>query len=213
MRVLFASLFFAFIFGCTQKDKQTDSSTSVPSDTTKTDTATQARSDSDSATLKSLSIEILSCLKNGDYKCLAAYVHPTLGVRFSPYAAIDTSTDKVFTKSQIEAFASSKKKINWGAYSAGEEEIVMTPAEYAKDFIYDVDFLNATEVSFNKTKTRGTMMNNVDEIYTSHKYFDFFVPGTDPKFEGMDWRALRLVYKQDSGKYYLVGIIHDEWTS
>jgi len=28
----------------------------------------------------------------------------------------------------------------------------------------------------------------------------------------MDWKSLRLVFKERNGKFFLVGIGHDEWT-
>ncbi|MBK8311687.1 MAG: hypothetical protein IPL04_13125 [Chitinophagaceae bacterium] len=37
-------------------------------------------------------------------------------------------------------------------------------------------------------------------------------PGSIKKFDGMDWRSIRLVFKIKDGKYFLVGVIHDEWT-
>jgi hypothetical protein len=28
----------------------------------------------------------------------------------------------------------------------------------------------------------------------------------------MDWESLRLVFQEEGGVWYLVGVIHDEWT-
>jgi hypothetical protein len=28
----------------------------------------------------------------------------------------------------------------------------------------------------------------------------------------MDWRSLRLVFEEQGGSWYLVGIVHDQWT-
>jgi len=28
----------------------------------------------------------------------------------------------------------------------------------------------------------------------------------------MDWRSLKLVFKEKDGNWYLVGVVHDEWT-
>ena len=41
---------------------------------------------------------------------------------------------------------------------------------------------------------------------------EYHFPGIDPKFEGMDWRSLRLVFEQKNCTWYLVGIIHAQWT-
>jgi hypothetical protein len=49
-------------------------------------------------------------------------------------------------------------------------------------------------------------------VYRGDSYSEFYFPGFDPKYDGMDWRALRLVFKKENEKLYLVGIIHDQWT-
>lgn len=42
---------------------------------------------------------------------------------------------------------------------------------------------------------------------------EYYVEGTLVGGQpGNDWRALRLVFELVDGRYYLVGIIHDEWT-
>jgi hypothetical protein len=28
----------------------------------------------------------------------------------------------------------------------------------------------------------------------------------------MDWQSLRLVFEETAGNWYLVGIVHDQWT-
>jgi len=41
---------------------------------------------------------------------------------------------------------------------------------------------------------------------------EYHFPGIDPQYGGLDWRSLRLVFQQSGGEWYLVGIIHDQWT-
>jgi hypothetical protein len=41
---------------------------------------------------------------------------------------------------------------------------------------------------------------------------EYYFPGFDPQYGGMDWRSLRLVFSDHGGTWYLAGIIHDEWT-
>ena len=159
-----------------------------------------------------LSDSILLCLKNKDLTGLSKYVHPGLGVRFSPYAHIDTATDKLFTREALTSLAGSNKKINWGSYDAGEEDIIMDPKKYFSKFVYDVDFINAKEKSVNSSHASGNMINNIAEVYQGDSYSEFYFPGFDPKYDGMDWRALRLVFKKVNEKLYLIGIIHDQWT-
>jgi hypothetical protein len=41
---------------------------------------------------------------------------------------------------------------------------------------------------------------------------EYYFPGFDPQYGGMDWRSLKLVFSQADGSWNLAGIIHDEWT-
>jgi len=55
-------------------------------------------------------------------------------------------------------------------------------------------------------------VNNVKEAYPGCMFIEFLIPEIDPQFEGLDWRALRLVFKKENDKLYLTGIIHNEHT-
>lgn len=165
----------------------------------------------DSALLD-LTNEILSAIKEKDYKKLTEYIHPKDGIRFSPYGFIDTSNDVTATRSTFRLNAYTNKKRIWGYYDGSGDPIKMTSKEYFKRFIYDADFLNAEKTSLNQCLGSGNSQNNILVIYDDLPFTESFFPGFDEQFGGMDWRALRLVYKEYEGKYYLVAIVHDEWT-
>jgi hypothetical protein len=42
---------------------------------------------------------------------------------------------------------------------------------------------------------------------------EYYFPGFDLQLQGMDWRSLRLVFTLYDNTWYLVGIIHDQWTT
>jgi len=159
-----------------------------------------------------LTKEILAVIKDKDYKKLTEYIHPDDGIRFSPYGFIDTTNDITATRSTFRLNAYTNKKRIWGSYDGTGDPIKMTSKEYFKQFIYDVDFLNAEKTTFNSKSSHGSDFDNLKDIYPGCVYTESYFSGFDEKYGGMDWRALRLVYKEHEGKYYLVGIIHDEWT-
>jgi hypothetical protein len=167
--------------------------------------------DKDSIIL-SISKELLEIFKNKDYSELTRYIHPEMGVRFSPYAYIDTTSDQTFTNSTYNSAVKSTKKRIWGSFDGTGEPIRMKFKEYFKRFVYDVDFLNAEKTTLNTKSSHGSDLDNLNDIYPGSIYTESYFSGFDEKYGGMDWRALRLVYKEYEGKYYLVGIIHDEWT-
>ncbi len=166
------------------------------------------------STLLKLTAEILEVIKARNYADLAEYFHPESGVRFSPYAYIDTAVDLVFTKKSFykEFKTKSTSKLIWGYFDGSGDTIRLSIDDYFKRFVYDVDFLNAEKTTVNSSTAHGNTINNIAAIYDGLHYTESYFSGFDEKFGGMDWRALRLVYKEHEGKYYLVGIIHDEWT-
>ncbi|MBZ0204542.1 MAG: hypothetical protein IT281_07690 [Ignavibacteria bacterium] len=167
----------------------------------------------DSSVLK-LTAEILEVIKDRNYAELAEFFHPESGVRFSPYAYIDTAVDLVFTKKTFykQFKTKSSSKLIWGYYDGSGDTIRLSIDDYFKKFVYDVDFLNAEITTVNNSSAHGNTINNLAAIYDGLQYTESYFSGFDEKFGGMDWRALRLVYEEYKGKYYLVGIIHDEWT-
>lgn len=178
-------------------------------DTVKTDPV------ADTTSLLDYSKLVLTAIKDKDVEKIAGYIHPTEGVRFSPYIAVDTATDVKMTAQQFrdQWNKNANKKINWGPYSAGEEDIKMTISQYFKKFVYDLDFLGVKKPIVNEVETRGTMINRVPDVYPGLDFVEYHIPGVDPQFDGMDWRSLILVYKTYEGKRYLVGIVHSEWTT
>ena len=89
----------------------------------------------------------------------------------------------------------------------------MTLNEYMQTFVYDVDFVNPEIIKVNQMIGKGNALNNLLAVYKDDDFTESHFSGFDKKYEGMDWRSLRLVYKNTAGKYYLVGIIHDQWTT
>ncbi|WP_410513830.1 hypothetical protein PaeBR_05210 [Paenibacillus sp. BR2-3] len=157
---------------------------------------------------------VITALKDGDMSTLAAWVHPKKGVRFSPYAYVDTQTDLVFTKDELKVLMEDSKKRVWRTFAGSGELIEMTYAEYHQQFVYDADFIKDAKIAENKSLGQGTTVNNLNEVYPqdSHDFVEYHIEGIDPAVEGMDWRSLRLVFEKIGDDHALVGIIHDQWT-
>jgi len=165
----------------------------------------------DTVLLLKRSEEILSSIKNGDYRKLATYVDPQGYIRFSPYAHINIAKDKNLSPHQFLQLVQQRKKINWNS-AFDEKPELLNVEQYFKKFVYDVDFLNAELKSVNQFHSQGTDLNNINEVYPGSDVVEFFFPGFEKKYEGLDFRALRLVYTSKSNELFLTGIIHDQWT-
>lgn len=162
--------------------------------------------------LMQLSGKILTALKAKDFFTLSSFINPKWGIRFSPYAYIDTASSQLLSPLQLVNFAKEKKVVIWGTYDGKEEDIKMNISDYFDRFVYDKDFQNAEKKSVNKFLGGGNSLNNLEEVYPKADFTEFYFSGFDPKYDGMDWRTLRLVFRAENNTPYLIAIVHDEWT-
>lgn len=159
-----------------------------------------------------LTRQVLISIKAKDYKKLADLIHPTLGVRFSPYAYIDTTTNLFSRKRLLQEF-NTQNKLYWGEHDGSGDTILLTVDSYFSQFVYNADFLNAEKTSLNKMIGGGNSLNNLESVYKGCDFTESYFSGFDKKYEGMDWCCLRLVFKKYLDKFYLIAIVHDQWTT
>jgi len=157
--------------------------------------------------------QVLETIKKGDIDRLSALVHPEKGVLFSPYAYVDPEQDVVIATDRLKSLWDSSAKRVWGAFDGSGEPIEGTLREYFQEFVYDADFLNAERVGYNTVIGQGNTINNVRELYPVAIIVEYHFSGFEPDFGGMDWKSLRLVFEEVAGTWYLVAVIHDQWTS
>jgi hypothetical protein len=155
---------------------------------------------------------VLSMMKNKEFIRLSTLFHPVSGVRFSPYGFIDTTTSKVLNAEQFLQAIATKNVIHWGSYDGSGDSILLTMAQYFNKFIYNADFLHAEKSSLNKRIGLGNSLDNIKLIFPGCNYTESHFSGFHKKYGGMDWTSLKLVFKFEGGKNYLVGIVHDQWT-
>lgn len=160
----------------------------------------------------SLTKQVLFLLKNKQYDRLSEYFHPTRGVRFSPYGYIDTLNHVKFTADIFLQQLEESSRVKWGSYDGTGEDILLTTAEYLEKFVYDVDFLNAEQTVVNEMIGEGNSLNNLETVYQGFVYSESYFSGFMEKYEGMDWRSLRLVFQSHQGYPFLVAAVHDQWT-
>jgi hypothetical protein len=156
--------------------------------------------------------QAIAALKNQNMAALSALAHPALGVRFSPYTYVHVGTDLVFPASWLTGAFADSTVYTWGIHDGSGLPIQLTFSQYYAQFIYDHDYQNAPDVSYNVVWQRGNMINNTLEAYPGTAWVEYHFPGFDPQYGGMDWKSLRLVFAQQSNVWYLIGIIHDQWT-
>ena len=161
---------------------------------------------------------IIMALKNRNLENLSRLVHPDKGVRFSPYTYVRVApgspegADLVFSSTHIANFFADQTVYHWGQFDGSGKPIDLTFEAYFERFIYDADFARPHAVGYNEVIGRGNTINNIVQVYPNAVAIEYHFEGFDPTFAGLDWRSLRLVLEEKEGDWYLVGLVHDEWT-
>ena len=159
-----------------------------------------------------LTRQVLISFRNKDYNKFSDFIHPIFGIRFSPYSYVDTESDMKFTREKFVEELKTQNKFIWGTYDGGDESIFLTLTKYLKS-IADGDYLNAEKTSVNKViGGAGSNNNNIEEIYPKCDFSESYYSGLDKELEYTDWHSLRIVFKKYEKRYYVVGIVEDQWT-
>ena len=156
---------------------------------------------------------VIQALKAGNIAKVSTFVHPAKGVRFSPYASVLLDQDRVIRKNQLAQMWASSKRYRWGEYDGSGDPIRLSFRKYHRRFILDHDFSHAESVNYNPpSMSQGNTPNTIQDVYPKSIAVGYHFSGFDPKVSGMDWSSLWLVFEKQGSEWYLVGIVHDEWT-
>ena len=151
-------------------------------------------------------------IQRGEWATLAAYVHPDRGVTFTPYSTVEPGTDLTFTADQIKNLAQDQNVYTWGFIDGRGDPIQMTILQYFERYVYDRDYTQVPEIGLDRIMTGGNALENLTEIYEGCRFVDFSFPSADPVNDGLDWSSLKLVFQLEGEHWYLVGVVHGEWT-
>jgi hypothetical protein len=162
--------------------------------------------------------QVILALRDRDMRTLANLAHPGDGLRFSPYgyvragAGAPEGQDLVFGAAEVAGLWSDPTIYMWGSAAGSGTPIELAFAGYYDEYVYDVDFAQPDVVGFDVTIGTGNTIDNIAEVYPGAFTVEYHFEGFDPQYAGLDWRSLRLVFEESGGSWYLVGIVHDEWT-
>lgn len=163
--------------------------------------------------IRQLASEVLRAFKNKELQAVAEHVHPKIGLRFSPYTYVDSTQDRTIQAERLLEASRDSTRLFWGYYDGSGDPIRLTLSEYLSKFVYDADFVNAKQIGYQRSIGQGNMKNNSFDIYRDARIIEFHFPGFEERYDGMDWKSLRLAFKKIDNRWYLIGIIHDQWTS
>ncbi len=161
--------------------------------------------------VEAIGTQILTHLKYKDYPQLIKYFSND-GVLFSPYGYIDTvKSKKLIAEDFLEAI-DKDWILTWGSYDGTGDPIKLSVKNYLKRFVYNADYLNAEAVGYDKIMQKGNSLNNMGTIYPNHHFIDYYFSGFNQESNGTDWTSLRLVFNKVGNEFFLVSVIHDQWT-
>ncbi|MBP1948604.1 hypothetical protein [Virgibacillus litoralis] len=158
--------------------------------------------------LKEQANKVLTLLANENMEALANQVHPEKGLLFSPYVYVKSNA-VTFSQDEITKLLEDNTVYEWGTQDGSGKPIELTPREYFDEYVNASAFSNADEVNVNNLKNRGTMLNNIREVFPNAQTVEFYQNGK----EELAWESLTLVFEDMDGSRKLVAIVHGEWTS
>lgn len=215
MRGLIVLAFFLASCGSLGTPAPTPSATSSAAQTGSAAPATRGRALSPAEAQRLVgarAAETVAALKKRDGVALAALAHPTKGVRFTPYPFVSTARDVVLMRADlVNAYADTKTR-TWGITDGKGDPITLTFSDYNARYIYSRDFAIAPKTSFNHPIGSGNSIDNTADAYPNAVLFEAYDPGPDPAMESFRWQSLRLLFEDVGGTWFLVGIVHGEWT-
>ncbi len=66
-------------------------------------------------------------------------------------------------------------------------------------------------VRYNKVQGKGNILENQFEVYPNSTIVECYFHGSG-SYAGLEGASFRMVFEKHDGEWYLVGIIHNQWT-
>ena len=184
MKIILFSLFGILLLSC---DNNQSSTTDTVTDNVIEELVNSTSPElSNDEKLMQRAKEVLLTLKGKDLNEFKSYIHPTKGIRFTPYSTVDTINDIQLQRNEF--LSNGEEEVtNWGAYDGSGEPILLNAEDYFEQFVYNADFVNAEEHSINKTMGSGNSLVNHHLIYVDIPFTNHYFSGFEPEYDGMDW--------------------------
>jgi len=115
---------------------------------------------------------VIKSLKFKNFNLLSEYVHPTKGIRFSPYSYI-LSSDMILKQSDIKKINNNHKKFDWGMKSSNMEQINLTFDNYFDRYVYNFDFANANQIIFQNITDSLDRVDNIKSFYANSYIMEY----------------------------------------
>ena len=161
------------------------------------------------ATLVDAAEAVLQALYERVLDTLSQFVHPAMGVRFTPVAYVE-EIHLVFMPDEIPGLFDSSTVYVWGYDHMSGQPYRHTFSSYYDRFIFHVDYTKAEEIGINEEVHSGHQINNIHEFFPASQFVEYHF-GWDAFPDLFSWKSLRLVFIEENMGWWLIGIVNDEW--
>lgn len=213
MLKLYTALLLSMLFAACENNSPANVTAQADSTAQVIDTTALVKTDTPAKSVDILSFardSILQTLQAKDYAGLVRFMSDE-GIRFYPYGVLDTTAAKALSRSEFVALLKTNSKTFWGYADGNGDSLILTIPEYCKRYVYDVPFKQADKTAIDKIIDPTTATSKIAVLYPHHRFVQFYFPGFNKQYEGMDWKSLTLVLKQQPSGYYLVAVVHNQW--
>ena len=169
-----------------------------------------------------LTREIAGYVKNKDFTSLSNFVDEESGLLLLPYYTYGDNQGRKLTKEEVKNFFMDTQEKMWGYQDGSGQEMFFTNIKYYEKYIYSYDFLRLGKESLNTSLVNGNtlpldqVLSEIFKLQISQgkkiQYIEYYISGFDPKYEGMDWESLALIFLNIKRQWKLVSIMHNQWT-
>ena len=166
---------------------------------------------------KQIIFEAMDLVASKDFRALSQFIDDKEGVDFQPYYSWDAH-GRHLSKDEVNSFFFDVAERKWGVNINSGADLVMTNEEYYTSYIYSHDFSKLGTLSIDSSLVNDGATVSLSYVLTQMygentvKYAEFYIPLFEGQYEGLDWQALALVFKNINNTWKLVGILHNQWT-
>lgn len=169
------------------------------------------RMDLEEGTTKELLLEksevVFNQLMTKEWEEFANHISLERGLVYSPFSNVGDSDDLHFTKDEVRGFAEDKKLYSW-SWDQSSAEFIATPNDFVENllktrynYVYEYD-----EITYNDSDI-GTMPNTIHDIYPNAIYVEYLDEPDRYSIEWYYYQAIRFVYEEIDGEWYLIAIV------
>ena len=144
--------------------------------------------------------------KNGEF--LASLVSPVHGLdlRYYRYGTVAN-----YTAAEAAWVFQSTYVVNWGAEPGSGDAKEGTFSQVPAPILMQVFSGNYEKHCNDAQKVSAFSLGPWPEEYANVNYYLIYLPGVNPDYGGLDWRAWAVGVEYVGGKPYLFALIHFQW--